>query len=524
MIEPLYTYAGQARLQLWWDTPNQAATSLVMIVLCLLSVSYAALQWAKKQSNSQAWTTVKWLLFSASFASVSILCYLVAQTYSRGGYVTLVVSLVAAIFLSAKQRWLSGVLLLLFSGSLLMLPAGASRATGTVNVSNDDSVSNRITLWKGAMAMTADHWLGGVGAEAFHDTYTKWYQPPHSKTRYRNAVNDYLTISSYWGIVAFFAYLATLLFVLYSGFLTALKFKSQTLLFLVLAIFSYAISGLFSTFIIKPKVSIILCVVVIASVAISVFKNGYNCKRTFRMPLLHSVSVAVFLSLGLLLLGFTIAGKLDVKPVRINLASAQYNVSNVAVAPRNMETKGVFIYLSDKGNELEVANSMLRELAARGYLAISPNLSSWGTRGLDEVRAFLELIKNNETLSSLPFFLVGSEEGARLAIVAAATAGSKLSGIISINGPVTWPFPRLSPDRHLSQLEDPLLIIHNKLGTRFPYEESKELGKLAKLYNKDVELKLLEGSSLKSDAGSSNAYNLIINFSDEVLSAKEFPN
>ena len=477
----LYTYDGQARLQLIWETPNHCAVILGMIVLASLALA----SWMFRMTDSDR-VRKKEILYAGGWTAILIsiaAAGAVALTYSRGGYVALFIALLAGIGVASKRRWIPGIVLACFFLAIALMPSGSERIADSVRISEDASVGNRFILWKGVAAMSFDHWVTGVGAEAFRDAYTYWYQPSYSSTRYRNAVNDYLTLSAFYGIPVLFLYISGLGTLLWSCFRFGIGKRDDPLLYLGLSVSVFIMAGFFSTFIIESKVVVGLVV----AVALVLTRLGLKRSQLNIGWIKHSLAIG-------LALGFTTAGsvwgvgnmfsrELVALPLDLGMEEA------VVAQPRKVDAKGIFIYVSDKERQIVTANTSLRQLTGLGYIAVSPDLKSWGKMGLSQISELIDFLSKNDELKGLPLYIAGHGHGGQLAILAACGEHSeKLKGVVAIASPFSWPFVVLSPEANLKKLKAPLLLIHGELDNEIRLEESRKLLELGKRLRKEVEL------------------------------------
>ncbi len=94
---------------------------------------------------------------------------------------------------------LAGILCLVLS--LVMLPAGARM--GNMVGGGDDSVLNRLELWRAAGPMSFIKPLTGIGAGESGHFFSQWYQPERLGYSYTGLLNSYLEIAVERGLPVF---------------------------------------------------------------------------------------------------------------------------------------------------------------------------------------------------------------------------------------------------------------------------------------------------------------------------------
>ncbi len=165
-----YRYLDKIRFQAFFDSPNECAAVIVIFLGLLLGI----ILHFKKQDNKIA----KPAFYFSSLLFV-ISTYYLFLTYSRGGFVAFFLGLL--FFVTITKQWNKKILLSLTGLStffLLSVPNLFVRIIGSINIFSDASIGNRLKLWKGCLAIFADHWFSGVGFDLqLGDYFTGWYQP-----------------------------------------------------------------------------------------------------------------------------------------------------------------------------------------------------------------------------------------------------------------------------------------------------------------------------------------------------------
>lgn len=135
----------------------------------------------------------------------------VVYSYSRGGFIGLIVATTLWIFLHRGRRW--STLLVggaLAAGLLLFAPTTFWDRNETLTSFHEDaSAMGRVYAWEVAAGMSSDHPVRGVGAGGFRYAWPL-YAPPEARTAYV-AHNVYLDVVGELGFVGL------LLFLVFTG-------------------------------------------------------------------------------------------------------------------------------------------------------------------------------------------------------------------------------------------------------------------------------------------------------------------
>lgn len=189
-----FVWRGAGRWQGDFATPNQAAAFL--------------LPWIGCAAGGVLWVGRMRLFGPASKGGVMGvvgvfflgMVWLLAQTYSRGGWVGLVVGGCFLAWILPKQRWWIFAGLAVCVGVIAWQPAGVERMASAVYYGEDRSATHRMEVWKATLHMIADHPWGGVGEREFESELKAWYQPGELKYGYTMALSDPLTVAGYGGL------------------------------------------------------------------------------------------------------------------------------------------------------------------------------------------------------------------------------------------------------------------------------------------------------------------------------------
>ena len=232
----IFYFQDVERLQMCFYSPNVCGAFLVVLVLVLCGIF---LQLNLNRSNVTQ--ILSWLVFIL----ISILFIGIAMTFSRGAYLACFISLLFANFLlpSKKNIFLLLVFLLIISVS----PKSMSRVI-TIKDTEDGSIRNRLHVWRGGCAIIAENWCKGIGGiPAAGHYYTRKYCPKEIHESYQTLVSDILTIGASYGVIILSLYLMITGFAIQISSVMAVKENFPFLLLLSCSLFSYLISGLFST-------------------------------------------------------------------------------------------------------------------------------------------------------------------------------------------------------------------------------------------------------------------------------------
>ena len=122
----------------------------------------------------------------------------------------------------------------------------------------------------------------------------------------------------------------------------------------------------------------------------------------------------------------------------------------------------------------ELPRHILHGLLKKKYEVYITGVDS-GYIGFENARFLFQ--KANQHKSKLPIFLLGTDNGGRHALLVASEKKSTLTGVITLDSPVRWPFENLSPILQASSLNYPVLLIASEKNSSVAreLEEYKEL-------------------------------------------------
>ena len=228
-----YYYKGHLRWSFFWENPNYTAAFLA----CLL----AWLWWMGSVCRDKAG---KRRVFMAAFCALCAVelgaWFLLAKTYSRGGLVAAIAGMAFFFVCLARQgrgdakfrakqgdcvdvmprapvspRGSGNIKMIFINiasrlaiAGIICAAVGFSSRMSPGYIAQDDSVLNRLELWKGAMVMMHDSPFHGWGRGLGGMAYVNWYQPLEASTRPVGFVNSYFEVAVEYGAHILFVALA----------------------------------------------------------------------------------------------------------------------------------------------------------------------------------------------------------------------------------------------------------------------------------------------------------------------------
>jgi len=205
-----YYFDGKPRLSVIFGHPNHLGNVLAFgSLLCYSRVV------ASRSRVSQA---LLWVLLAVLVAGL-------VATYSRGAWLGFVVGLVASALYMYKRVTTSRLAASMLALTVIVLISvftlsshAAQERLGSTSPEADDSVRNRVAVWRSTMPMIRDHWLVGVGIGTFGDAFDRRYRPPDlGAGKYASALNNYITCAAEAGIPGILLYLCFLVYACIAG-------------------------------------------------------------------------------------------------------------------------------------------------------------------------------------------------------------------------------------------------------------------------------------------------------------------
>ena len=187
-----FSYNEAWRMDWGLGNPNKTATLIACLMIAVWSIPLAR--------NRGFWLAL--VLFN-------ILAVCLVATYSRGGVVALVAGI--AVLLPwiprpwPRSRWI-GIVTSLWVLGAFILYAKAQARYGQGMFSQDDSIHNRLVIWKQVpQMMAAAPWGWGFGKAG--DAYTQWFQSYDQSQNYLNLINSHFNFMVEGGWLASFCYI-----------------------------------------------------------------------------------------------------------------------------------------------------------------------------------------------------------------------------------------------------------------------------------------------------------------------------
>ena len=204
----VYHTGGIVRLSSIMGQPNFAGSIFACGVVFYVSQLYLHQSRARKY----------YLLLTLNFLIDGLLA-----TYSRGAWIACL-SGVAIVLLLERRRLNFRRLIFVTTAIFLFLflyvsstqtgPGVAGRII-TSSPSSDDSVRNRILVWKASAQLIKTHPLFGTGYGTFMHAISAYKSPEIGNEQYRDAVNSYITLAAEAGVPTLILYLILIFIVSY---------------------------------------------------------------------------------------------------------------------------------------------------------------------------------------------------------------------------------------------------------------------------------------------------------------------
>jgi hypothetical protein len=441
-----YSFAGHTRLTLFFDTPNHCGAALAMVGCALAAVAAVP--------GASGWPSRARMALLTATTAVAF-AFLV-QTYSRGAYVaaatTLLLFWVAG---CGDRRRLFGFVLLL-STCVLAAPAGAQRAQAIVAMETDDSIANRLALWRGCLAIAWDNLPSGCGLTSLRQTFTAWYQEADRFQVYQTGVSDYATCAAAWGLPALAALLLILLSVVIAGYHASRCGCGGSISRAALAaLVAYIVAAGFSTLFLSLAgiAGGIALVLIIGTIA------RCSAELDWRPVIRVGYASAGGLMLVLPAAAYACAKDFSVKPVTGRAFGLNRLSPLQVLVPRTQRERGIVLTIADRWFPEFDARALWRPLAEHGYTTVN-----FAPRGFTErdVRESVEILERIAAAApGRPLFVVGSREGGRLALLVASAGGPPLRGVVAMSAPLWHPSPPLSPLARTGRNESPALLLYD---------------------------------------------------------------
>lgn len=446
----LYLYGGHVRWQGPWATPNVAAAFLATALVLLSGLASVF----HRHLARWGWWQVSWM--TVIFIAMGIGCWLLAATYSRGGWAAAFLGIAILWLASRPPRLYISVFLGLFLVSIALHPAGLSRVASTTLVSDDRSIHHRLLVWIGALQMMAEHPWTGIGAGQFGKVFEKDYQLPTHTADYTTAINDFLTLGAERGLPILFLATTFALGLVVTALRVGTRHGHAALFTCGAAIACYMVCCWFSSIGFKwnptalPLAAAVGVVGQLSWIAVKSPKGSLlrgMSRHSLRWLAISAVIVAILAAAEI--------GALFLRPVVSKIVWE--GVSGIEVRPRWRSSKGAILYIGDPKDDADLLmKSTLRPLAKRGWTVFALDQPISGSDAFEELRSQVEKMRRNGALPDR-WQLAGHRRGAQLALALAPLLQPESSACYLT--PYRSAFPDLSPVLTLPRFRGPVLLV-----------------------------------------------------------------
>ncbi len=451
-----YRWRGAQRWEGWFGTPNRAAAFL----LPLVGVCAGLFLGARKIACHQ---------LSCAVSLVSGVClgwvlWLLALTYSRGGWVGLGMGGLCLMGLAWSQRWKIMAGLLVFGALVVMVPGGADRAASTVSYGEDRSASNRLAVWAATLHLIADHPWNGVGEKFYEEELKTWYQPTGLKHGYSMALSDPLTVAAYHGI-PMLALVAGCVGAVLLPAARAARADENILAAGAVAGLAGVIVASFFSYLLHIWAVAQSGVLVAAGLGIWLLCRAWSRGRwseLCRLGVEAGISaVGISVACAGLCLGAATVAQMKSDAVHHPALDPANGEAGWVLYPPAGATRGDVLVITDRGEApASVAKSVLRPLAAEGWRVwVYPNS---GDRGKELVKVGERVWVLAGKNASRKISLYGRGEGGAVALLASCrpeVAGA-LTEVTAYQPPYASGLKEYSPMEHAAESQVPVTLEH----------------------------------------------------------------
>ncbi len=486
-----YFFSGNERWQGWWETPNQAAAFLVCFLPVMMALVLGLIGWRKGKQG-------RWLMLTLGLLIALIPLWLLARTYSRGGWFGMAVSLIVLAVTCRKMRPAAYGLALLFGLCLVLLPSGVSRVRSAAKWEADASVSHRFWIWKGALQMLADHPLTGVGAGQFGEVFMAWYQPGEMTTSHLTAVNDFLTVGAERGAAALVLLLSLIGSLLWAIGRQAHRGQSMMLAALTASITGHLSCCVLSSLLFNPMASG-LCWILCAFAASYLFwclRPAKARQNRLPVPLFTGAAGGLILALSIWGGGFFLTSVLSTRSW--SLADGAGWVSQ----PRKTPPTTTVLYFGDAGAQpMWHAKSLLRPLAESGVRVVAWPQPEFSTDALAAAQSQVREVLRRWPETKL--ILAGNRQGGQVAMGLGALTPPPphLLSVAVYGTPFNGPFAETSAAACAKSLTVPLWIAFTESDSSVPSVHARRLAALVLSDERENHLIPLSGESSEEFGG-----------------------
>jgi hypothetical protein len=451
-----FVFNGNERWQGIWATPNIAGSVLAPFILLILGGAVRV-----SETGCVRWLRI--IAIGILFLSLVSLLIPFAFTYSRGAWAAFITGSLIMMFNRGCLRKAAILGLLVFGGTVLLLPSGLKRVGSYTHIEEDLSVANRIKLWTGAWQIMAEHPFKGVGGDQFGTVFERDYQQFDHTAQNSTAVSDYLTFGAEHGLILLGIILGILLFIVAESFRNAIRNKNTLQMTLVAVLASILVASAFSTLWFVREYEWLLMITLVGLLVFMSMRNVRNGSWIKEITL-SLTKISGFIGVILLVLGIISITSLVLLPTQIHEIKVQFTnqerISCRLVEPRWKKPKGVIVYFSDEGeNVLLLCHSTLRPLAAMGWQVVwSP-----GTMNSPQAADFVESL--HRTFPDQILFVAGEGKGGRIAWQITA---NEPKSIVSAGAGFGFLSMDLDPKLGGKPLHQPFLVVHSLYDDQVP--------------------------------------------------------
>lgn len=447
-----YHFVGAERLRLGFETPNQCAVVAAMAALGGVGLLAGFL---KRPATGSGIFPLRHLGVFSALVLVGCSLAVVALTYSRGGYLATGVGLVGLFWHSKPMRLISAGAGVFFIVFILLIPRGAQRLQTFSPFNEDASVSNRVLLWKGALAIAWDNRRTGVGFRNFREVYSGWYQPPTRYQSYITAVSDPVTLAACRGLLAFLGYAIALFVLIWGGVFFSEKYMSPVMAGMTAAIAAYFTASVWSTFLLTPGVLAAFAVIVTIQVALLGLR-----KPPFRdivAVVAKAGACGAVATYGLGIGAFFCAQTYPYKVADPDVFPVQPGEELRVLVRRAGNPNGTVLVVPQRWFIEEDARLLFTPFASAGYDVVVFKPADFGLEGIERLTFAVGCIQQKYPG---PLFVVGHDEGGRAGLLAVIQAKKSVDGVVTVGSRLSWPRQEFSPKDNIDRLNCNVFVVH----------------------------------------------------------------
>ncbi len=508
----MYQYADNPRLQLWFFSPNICGAFLVMTALCTLGIFL----WLKqvllinKTSSNHYNKKLNLFLISSStliFIALFIQFLMLAATYSRGGYLSLSLTLLILWGLT-KDKWYC-ISLLTFGLALFLTMNSFDRVVSSGAIS-DGSIWHRLLIWHYGSVIIVDNWLTGISPGIYPgEIYTRYYQPLWLNERYQSFLNDYMNIAVRYGIFTLFASLSCIFILIYCSVKQLLNNRKRVFLISFTGVtISFLIGIGFSSYCGLPNIFYPFLAVLFLLLIINL-NNLIRGQLKIRLldiilPLTLSASICSLIIVYGCLVKYFLPYKVQVEKFRqaqiIKFIAKQANPETIIyLIPKSIEFNQKYLVTSE-------LRRMVRPLVRKNYSVYAFTITS-GATGLDMLSTYLRRLEHSKIKKII---IMGYGATGHQALTVAAHNSSSIQAVIAVNAVLNWPFEKLSPLANIANFKAPILLLY-EADTDIQSNDFQQFSNLCLKYNVPLVHERLKISSEK-DSVEQSIFVVIDNF------------